>query len=80
MHAARLGVQLMDGAGKPEWRKPARNRIRFEMRREVKRARKQRRADLKQAKRDWAEGRFDKVPGETEFIPLPDQPKTVSYP
>ncbi|WP_244928418.1 hypothetical protein [Nocardioides sp. W7] len=31
-----------------------RNRIRFEMRREVKRARKQRRADLREAKRDWA--------------------------
>jgi redox-sensitive bicupin YhaK (pirin superfamily) len=24
------------------------------------------------AKRDWREGRFPKVPGETEFIPLPD--------
>ncbi len=30
-----------------------RNRIRFEMRREVKRARKQRKADLKAARRDW---------------------------
>jgi hypothetical protein len=30
-----------------------RHRIRFEMRREVKRARKQRRADLKQARREW---------------------------
>ena len=30
-----------------------RNRIRFEMRREVKRSRKQRRADLKQARRAW---------------------------
>jgi hypothetical protein len=30
-----------------------RNRIRFEMRREVKRARKQRRADLKAARREW---------------------------
>ncbi len=30
-----------------------RNRIRFEMRREVKRARKQRRADLRQARREW---------------------------
>ena len=29
-----------------------RNRIRFEMRREVRRARKQRRADLKEARRD----------------------------
>jgi hypothetical protein len=33
-----------------------RNRIRFEMRREVKRARKQRRADTRQARREW-EGR-----------------------
>ena len=24
------------------------------------------------AKQDWKEGRFEKVPGETEFIPLPD--------
>lgn len=31
----------------------ARNRIRFEMRRELKRARKQRRADLREARRDW---------------------------
>lgn len=30
-----------------------RNRIRFEMRREVKRSRKQRRADLRQARREW---------------------------
>lgn len=30
-----------------------RNRIRFEMRREVKRARKQRRSDLRDARRDW---------------------------
>ncbi|GAB3762908.1 hypothetical protein FB382_001356 [Nocardioides ginsengisegetis] len=30
-----------------------RNRIRFEMRREVKRARKQRRADVREARRDW---------------------------
>ena len=30
-----------------------RNRIRFEMRREVKRSRKQRRADLREARRDW---------------------------
>ncbi len=28
---------------------------------------------IEQAKRDWAEGRFAKVPGETEFIPLPAQ-------
>ena len=31
----------------------SRNRIRFEMRREVKRARKQRRADLREARREW---------------------------
>jgi redox-sensitive bicupin YhaK (pirin superfamily) len=27
---------------------------------------------IEQAKHDWATGRFDAVPGETEFIPLPD--------
>ncbi|HKJ17185.1 MAG TPA: pirin family protein [Xanthomonadales bacterium] len=27
---------------------------------------------IEKAKRDWAEGRFDPVPGETEFIPLPE--------
>lgn len=27
---------------------------------------------IEQAKRDWKEGRFDPVPGETEFIPLPE--------
>ena len=27
---------------------------------------------IEQAKRDWAEGRFARVPGESEFIPLPD--------
>ena len=27
---------------------------------------------IEQAKQDWIEGRFDKVPGETEFIPLPE--------
>jgi len=26
---------------------------------------------IEQAKRDWVEGRFDAVPGESEFIPLP---------
>ena len=36
---------------------------------------------IEQAKADWREGRFAKVPGdETEFIPLPEVPKTVSYP
>jgi redox-sensitive bicupin YhaK (pirin superfamily) len=27
---------------------------------------------IEQAKRDWREGRFETVPGESEFIPLPD--------
>ncbi len=27
---------------------------------------------IEQAKSDWREGRFAAVPGETEFIPLPD--------
>lgn len=31
---------------------------------------------IEAAKRDWAEGRFDKVPGETDFIPLPEDPPT----
>jgi redox-sensitive bicupin YhaK (pirin superfamily) len=36
---------------------------------------------INQAKDDWRAGRFPKVPGdEEEFIPLPDVPKTVSYP
>jgi redox-sensitive bicupin YhaK (pirin superfamily) len=36
---------------------------------------------IEQAKDDWTAGRFPLVPGdEAEFIPLPDQPKTVSYP
>ncbi len=37
---------------------------------------------INQAKEDWREGRFAKVPGdEAEWIPLPHgQPKTVSYP
>lgn len=30
-------------------------------------------ARIETAKRDWKEGRFEKVPGETEFIPLPDR-------
>lgn len=34
---------------------------------------------IEQAKADWLEGRFPKVPGdELEFIPLPDKPKTIS--
>lgn len=36
---------------------------------------------IEQAKADWNEGRFPKVPGdEKEFIPIPGQPNTVSYP
>jgi len=36
---------------------------------------------LEQAKQDWREQRFAAVPGETEFIPLPDVPgKPVRYP
>lgn len=36
---------------------------------------------INQAKDDWRAGRFPLVPGdEAEFIPLPDKPKTVSYP
>jgi redox-sensitive bicupin YhaK (pirin superfamily) len=36
---------------------------------------------IEQAKDDWREGRFPTVPGdEEEYIPLPDRPKTVSYP
>lgn len=36
---------------------------------------------IEQAKEDWREGRFAKIPGDDEeFIPLPDKPKTVSYP
>ena len=26
---------------------------------------------IERAKRDWVEGKFAKVPGETEYIPLP---------
>ena len=36
---------------------------------------------IEQAKADWKAGRFAAVPGETEFIPLPEQPpRPVSYP
>jgi redox-sensitive bicupin YhaK (pirin superfamily) len=36
---------------------------------------------IEQAKEDWRAGRFALVPGdEEEFIPLPEKPKTVSYP
>jgi len=36
---------------------------------------------INQAKHDWKEGNFPKVPGDDkEFIPIPEIPKTVSYP
>ena len=36
---------------------------------------------IEKAKRDWRDRRFAAVPGETEFIPLPDIPgKPVHYP
>ncbi|MDQ7968894.1 MAG: pirin family protein [Oxalicibacterium faecigallinarum] len=36
---------------------------------------------LEQAKEDWREQRFARVPGESEFIPMPDLPgKPVGYP
>jgi redox-sensitive bicupin YhaK (pirin superfamily) len=36
---------------------------------------------INQAKEDWKAGRFPKVPGDDkEFIPIPEVPKTVSYP
>ena len=36
---------------------------------------------IEQAKADWARGRFDSVPGDTEFIPLPGpEPKVAMYP
>jgi redox-sensitive bicupin YhaK (pirin superfamily) len=36
---------------------------------------------IEQAKADWREGRFAMVPGETEFIPLPEEPPpAVDYP
>jgi len=36
---------------------------------------------IEQAKQDWKAGRFGPVPGETEFIPLPeDPPPKVRYP
>jgi hypothetical protein len=40
-----------------------RNRIRFEMRREVRRSRKQRRADLRTARREWAARQRDQDAG-----------------
>jgi redox-sensitive bicupin YhaK (pirin superfamily) len=36
---------------------------------------------IEQAKQDWKAGRFGPVPGDTEFIPLPDDPPPkVRYP
>jgi redox-sensitive bicupin YhaK (pirin superfamily) len=35
---------------------------------------------IEQAAADWAAGRFDPVPGETDFIPLPSQPRIARYP
>ena len=36
---------------------------------------------IRQAADDWTNRRFPLVPGdEDEFIPLPETPKTVSYP
>ncbi|PKP89629.1 MAG: hypothetical protein CVT77_17420 [Alphaproteobacteria bacterium HGW-Alphaproteobacteria-16] len=36
---------------------------------------------IEQAKQDWKAGRFPTVPGDDkEFIPIPEVPKTVSYP
>ncbi len=39
------------------------------------------RARIEEAKADWREGRFMPVPGDDEFIPLPDEPRpAVRYP
>ena len=36
---------------------------------------------IEQAKRDWKEGRFGAVPGDAQFIPLPEERKPrVDYP
>jgi redox-sensitive bicupin YhaK (pirin superfamily) len=35
---------------------------------------------INQAKDDWRAGNFPHVPGEHEFIPIPEIPNTVSYP
>ena len=36
---------------------------------------------INQAKHDWRDGKFQLVPGDSEeFIPIPEVPKTVSYP
>ena len=35
-------------------------------------------ARIERAKQDWKSGKFDSVPGETEFIPLPQNIPTFS--
>ncbi len=35
---------------------------------------------IEQAKRDWRADRFARVPGEPDFIPLPEEPQPVRYP
>ncbi len=35
---------------------------------------------IEQAKADWRAQRFDRVPDEADFIPLPEDPKPVRYP
>ncbi len=35
---------------------------------------------IEQAKADWRARRFAAVPHESEFIPLPEEPKPVRYP
>jgi redox-sensitive bicupin YhaK (pirin superfamily) len=35
---------------------------------------------IEQAKQDWRSGRFEQVPGETEFIPLPQEPDRKEQP
>ena len=35
---------------------------------------------IEQAKRDWLAQRFPAVPGDSEFIPLPDNLRPADYP
>jgi redox-sensitive bicupin YhaK (pirin superfamily) len=35
---------------------------------------------IEQAKQDWQQVKFDLVPGETEFIPLPEEPRPLEQP
>ncbi|WP_310412384.1 pirin family protein [Chamaesiphon sp. OTE_8_metabat_110] len=35
---------------------------------------------IDRAKQDWQQGRFDRVPGETELIPLPEEPQHQEQP